>query len=181
MFCNVANLYKFVPLVCKFFLKNVTKCVLLPDTLWSKWFLSLTNFLYISYPLMDTLECRVQGKGETSTWEDEDLAPRGRFYQVSEHRWNKCMRNGYTGCWANSLSQLLSGILLAFVRKSDCAYTSCHSRRLQALIKDRLRSPSLRLCRQQLMPCGSSGAVATGAAVWFMGMSSEGINGYCIR
>lgn len=72
-------------------------------------------------------------------------------------------------CWADSLPQLLLGVLWAVVPRSDCAYTSCCSGRLQALITHRPKLPGLHLYRRQLMPCWSSGAVVTGAAVWFMG------------
>lgn len=104
-------------------------------------------------------------KGKKSTWEDESLVPHGLLYQFSEHRWNKCMRNSVLS-WANSLPQLLLGILLAAVSSLTAPTHPANQGCFRLSQKYRLNSPGLGMYKES--SSWSSGAVAKKAVVWYM-------------
>ena len=187
MFYNVAYLYKLVPLVCKFKKYNqvhilffiIIQVQLSPNSELAScliyfeancfWYLLLSCTSVISGVIWNV---GFKENGENIYLGRWEFGPMWAIYQLSEHGWNKCVRNGWTGNGAlgraHSLPQPPVGIPWAVSPMSDRAYTSCHEL-LQGLIKYRFKSPGLRLHRDS-SSClvQSSGAVTKGTAVWFI-------------
>lgn len=181
MFSSVAYLRTSVPLVCKFHKKcnhvyppAVSQLLALHSL---KPIVFATSWLPAhSYP-QSTLECRIQWKGKKNLpakvriWPDVDCSLNSQTtggIHVCEKAHRECepivsptSRRQPVGCCPMSVSTQPSGS-----QKVPAWFTWPVSVR-----------------RQQLLPCWSSGSIAKGVAVWFVGkrQGRKKKNGYCIR